>query len=967
MAYIKKLVIHGFKSFANRTEIPFDKGINVIIGANGSGKSNISDALCFVLGRLSIKSMRAAKAANLLFQGTHEKKPAHEAYVELIFDNSDKTFKINSNELIIKRIVRSNGLGIYKINHETKTRQEVLELLSQAGIDPNGFNIVLQGEIAHFVKMRSEDRREIIEEIAGISVYEMRKQKALHEIEKTEEKLKEVSAVLRERTSYLKNLEEERKQALRFRELEKTIKQCKASLIKRSIDEKEKEKDGFNKDIEKNKKYRENIKSVIDKINKEVLEIENKINEINQHIQKATGFERESLNDEITELNSKIAADKARKENFEKKIAENEVRKQELESNIKELESDLNALKKQSPKISKRQDDLKTKKQELEKIEDEKERLYSAQTEFNAVRDRIRDKEKLINKIQTESKLIFNQIKEISESLSVHTVEKCNEDIAKIKENIEIMEKEISELENRKTALGKSISVAEAELERNEKLKSHMPKTDLCPLCQTKLTKDHTSHVINYADERIKKAQDELKTSEKSLSEINIKLMELNKKEKELQLNISKKQFELVKLNNIEEKRDSMKRLMDDEKIIKSELTSLENEKNRIEKRIQDKDIIEERYQRLFFEMQELSSRTDENLDTTILYKERELENVKNVIKNIGKDKKEIYDEINRLSGELNEAEKALEEKEKTARIMSEKFKKMFEERTELQEKIKQKNSLLINQQTGLNRFDDVINNLKVNIARVSAEEESFEFELREFQGVEFLQGSKQFLEEKLKKSEQSLVIIGSVNLRALETYDAIKEEYEKIAEKAQQLEKERDEILKIIQEIDIKKKKTFMKTFNSINELFTRNFSQLSTKGHAFLEIENEEDIFAGGVSITIKVAKGKYFDVSSLSGGEQTLIALSLIFAIQEFKPYFFYILDEIDAALDKRNSELLSNLLQKYIKAGQYIIISHNDSIISGADIIYGISMNHGISKVLSLKISEGNKVVEEKVVN
>src|SRR3989344_4103821 len=87
----------------------------------------------------------------------------------------------------------------------------------QAGIDPNGFNIVLQGEIAHFVKMRSEDRREIIEEIAGISVYEMRKQKALHEIEKTEEKLKEVSAVLRERTSYLKNLEEERKQALRFR------------------------------------------------------------------------------------------------------------------------------------------------------------------------------------------------------------------------------------------------------------------------------------------------------------------------------------------------------------------------------------------------------------------------------------------------------------------------------------------------------------------------------------------------------------------------------------------------------------------------------------------------------------------------------------------------------------------------------------------------------------------------------
>src|SRR3989338_10869592 len=98
MAYIKKLVIHGFKSFANRTEISFDTGINVIIGANGSGKSNISESLCFVLGRLSIKSIRAAKAANLLFQGTKEKKPAQEASVEVVFDNSDNSFSLDSKE-----------------------------------------------------------------------------------------------------------------------------------------------------------------------------------------------------------------------------------------------------------------------------------------------------------------------------------------------------------------------------------------------------------------------------------------------------------------------------------------------------------------------------------------------------------------------------------------------------------------------------------------------------------------------------------------------------------------------------------------------------------------------------------------------------------------------------------------------------------------------------------------------------
>jgi len=110
----------------------------------------------------------------------------------------------------------------------------------------------------------------------------------------------------------------------------------------------------------------------------------------------------------------------------------------------------------------------------------------------------------------------------------------------------------------------------------------------------------------------------------------------------------------------------------------------------------------------------------------------------------------------------------------------------------------------------------------------------------------------------------------------------------------------------------------------------------------------------FDGGVEVIVKTGHGKYFDVRSLSGGEQTLVALSLIFAIQELKPYPFYILDEIDAALDKRNSGRLAGLLQKYMKQGQYIVITHNDEIITNASTLYGISMHDGISKIISLKI-------------
>jgi len=215
------------------------------------------------------------------------------------------------------------------------------------------------------------------------------------------------------------------------------------------------------------------------------------------------------------------------------------------------------------------------------------------------------------------------------------------------------------------------------------------------------------------------------------------------------------------------------------------------------------------------------------------------------------------------------------------------------------------------------------------------------------------LKQSKGDIESRIKKSEIEMAKIGSVNLRALEVYDQVKEEYEKINEKVQTLEKEKEEIMKVIEEIDKRKRISFMKIFEDINRLFSRNFLQLGGR-EAFLTLENRENPFEGGVTIDVKLAKGKYLDVSSLSGGERTLVALSLIFAIQELKPYHFYIFDEIDAALDKKNTERLSDLLKNYIKNAQYIVITHNDYLISDAPVLFGVSMQEGVSKILSLRV-------------
>jgi chromosome segregation protein len=249
---------------------------------------------------------------------------------------------------------------------------------------------------------------------------------------------------------------------------------------------------------------------------------------------------------------------------------------------------------------------------------------------------------------------------------------------------------------------------------------------------------------------------------------------------------------------------------------------------------------------------------------------------------------------------------------------------------------------------------EEHINNFKIERAQFLAQKEAVETDSKAFGEQRIMRLTVEELHKRLEETQIIIAKIGTVNMRALEAYDNIKLEYDKIQEKVNKINEEKLEIIKVIEDIDKKKKKVFVQTLDEINILFSRNFSQLSTKGIATLEPVNQENIMDGGIDMLIKVGKGKYFDTHSLSGGEQSLISLSLIFAIQEYKPYPFYILDEIDAALDRRNSERLAGLLKHYMNRGQYIIITHNDSLITEAPIIYGVSMQDKISKVVSLEV-------------
>lgn len=799
MTYIKKLHLRGFKSFAKPTDILFDKGMNVIIGPNGAGKSNLIDAICFVLGRLKVRSMRATKSANLIYDGGKENKPAQNAKVSMVFDNAGKIFSLPTTEVEISRLVKRDGTSTYKINGETKTRQEVIELMAQVGIDAEGFNIILQTEISNIIAMHPEDKRKIIEEAAGINVYEERKEKALHEFEKTEEKLKEVKTILTARSAYMKNLEQEKAQAEKYENLKRSVRIDKACLIMKCINEKKSEVDKILKKVDEKKEQLNKTRQKINATQAKIIEFNKQIQEINEHIEKTSGVTQEKLFKEMSELRSNNAVLNVKIENYKAQL-------EAIEKRVKQLKND----------------EIETSKQ-IERLEKEKEKI----------------------------------------------VEKVGIDIASFKSEV--------------------LSAANVIKENGEKF------TKIFEALLEKI-RERKNTIDDYIKQnKIKQVSEEVNTLVYSLEE---SLEEFNKIVK----NASAISNKIAKL-----------------KIGKDE---------------------------------------DRNLVLEIELARKELDRIKDIIKKSAQEKKDIEKLILSLKEEQMGKKKEAEEKEKLEKKIRSNFEKLIVKKSQLQGEIKKHELILKEYEITARMIENEINTLNIMKAKVEAEYEVVKQSFDEYRDLkeqlEKVSLSKSELEARLARNEKALEEIGPVNLRALEVYDQIKAEYDEIAKKVEILEGEKTEILKVIAEVDKKKKQAFMQAFNAINESFSNNFSSLSNKGHAFLELENKQDPFKGGIDIIIKIAKGKERSADVLSGGEKVIVALALMFAIQKYKPYCFYIFDEIDPALDKRNSEILANILKANVKDSQCIIITHNDAVINQADILYGTSMQEGISKIVSLKL-------------
>jgi len=532
LTHIKKISMSGFKSFGDRTvTIKLSSGFTCIVGPNGAGKSNIIDALCFSLGRLSKKTMRAKNLEDLIFAGSRGKNPSQRASVTLYFDNSDNVFPGVTGDFEITRVIKRGGGGGYKMNGKKATRQQILNVLAAANIDPDGSNqFVLQGKIVELTHMNPEDRRKFIEELIGLQKYDEMKDVTLKELEKAERDLGQFEAIFKEVSTQLKKVEKEKNDALAWKELDDQINFLNSQLIALKILKLREEEDELEKKIESSSKIVEELQ---EKINRQ------------EDVLKQESLVMDNIQKTITD-----------KEKEKEQITENIT---QIKTQISSSQTTLNLDQKSIDKLTKEIESLENQQMELEEGQTFDSLIENVSNEISENEDHIEDAKKEIEKRQQNQAELDLKIKNNEDEKSLFKAE-----ISKIQQSV--------------SSNNAQIKVLRGNIKKNEEKKQKL-ENEL-----QRLKKDAES--IDEAIEATKKAESEIRNR---INGLNIKISKENQNQKDLENNINSIQAEKNQLNSkLANFQATLSSISTEIKMNRENIQELNEKKTSIEEKITD-------------------------------------------------------------------------------------------------------------------------------------------------------------------------------------------------------------------------------------------------------------------------------------------------------------------------------------------------------------------------------------------
>ncbi len=1168
MVHIRKLEIFGFKSFGYKnTIVNFEPGLVAISGANGSGKSNILDAISFALGENSPKIMRVDKLRSLLHDVDNARHGAKIARVSCHFDNSDRKIPVDSNMVTITREMDEAGENIYYLNQKKVLRNHILDLLEIANCGIHKLNTVQQGTITRISEFNAEERRRIIEDIVGLAYFDEKKTESLKQLDEADRRLEIALARMDEIKKRIDELEEERNNQLRYDYIDREVKRLYAIQASNKLHDigenkisKEKNLHAIQSESKKLDEQRNQLRDEIKKLEDEKQKFMEEVNAYNQakasidselatamhqsegaNSKLATNARRLShidsrlpeiqteltslhekrtiLESQITELKSSIALANESKKNTNAQLVSmdsevNQVLREQsqiatnklkVDERVRNLSGALNNAQLSISKLEQEQSDIQSKiEQNSSKITSylqEKERLMGLEQKLKQVRDvhevAINDLKSRLASLGDKRAKVENDIEETSlilekaskaaaqyEAKIKVVKEVMHEDysIAKLKEDskrlgIQGLVYELLSWEKQyerpilaagsdwlkalvvndfATLLGISEFAQQKKLPKiriipmdavsNSKVSLQKEEGTLGPLsdfvkCDTNLEplKNFVFGNIVLVDSK-EKAYEVSKKGHKAVTvdgqffeaDANAVVVDINSKVS----NLTKIILLSTSVDGLVESIELLKRFIQNKK---NNLKKIEKVARSVENRYNSSDTgfanvnlslsdVKSKLKAIAISQEQLSSRISqlrrreerllvdlakaesyaESLEERISltkenYAEEGQERVANVLSTLNEKRatllgaqSSISTEFRELTARLTELSNEENSFKASMKLFSQEQSSLSHEKHDLEVEsralAKEKenlDSMLIplreKEQQLISTSGTSVSTLKEYDSKLKALSESERTLTKEVNGFErqkdsILRDIKDLEEneERIRKTLESygytsilesfdvdslLVelesekkkLTGSLNTKAPETYLEISTGYRSMSTRKNELEAERNSIVKFIEEIDKDKRQTFLESYDKVDKDIREIFNKMTTGGNAWLEIQNEDDIFSSGISYIVQFPNKPKRESTSISGGEKTLAAITFLLALQKLKPSPFYLLDEVDAHLDALNTERLSKILEDRAGTSQMIMVSLKDSVVQKASLIYGVFPKNGVSHVVSHKIS------------
>lgn len=489
---LKKLEIQGFKSFADKTEILFLDGITTIVGPNGSGKSNISDAIRWVIGEQSAKNLRGTKMEDVIFAGTEARKKVGFAEVSMYLDNSDGTLPIDYSEVIVTRRVYRSGESNYLINGNECRLKDIQAIFMDTGLGKDGYSIISQGKVDELLSNKSEERRHVFEEAAGIVKYRTRKEEATRKLENTQSTLQRVGDVIAEIEKTIGPLEVKAQTAKKFLQLRDELKLLDVKLFINSVDNNaeniqkvEEMLNTLQEDIEKQENLSSQNETKKAELKQKIQELADKIEELREKFFQVEN-EKEKLNSKISlldansnasnaninRLNNEILEDKEKVNLLKEELEKRAQKRENVFKNKEKFEIELQQKEEELSKIVATLDEKGMQIEELKKVIDSnndrkfelKNQISSIDATIEAERKQLEEKKKQNEKnISVKDNLNF-ELAEISQNLGYKNKElkETNENVEKIESNIKQVQEKIDQLDEKKSEANQSLMTIKA-------------------------------------------------------------------------------------------------------------------------------------------------------------------------------------------------------------------------------------------------------------------------------------------------------------------------------------------------------------------------------------------------------------------------------------------------------------------------------------------------------------------------